>query len=85
MYTVYTYVKYHGKTHLTINICFKKKTRQEGETCPTQAGVGTSGSGKGKQNGWGEGIWLIYFIYMYENRTMKPVEIVLREERDEKE
>jgi hypothetical protein len=23
-------------------------------------------------------IWLIYFIYWYENRTMKPLEIVLR-------
>jgi hypothetical protein len=23
-------------------------------------------------------IWLTYFIFTYENRTMKPVEIVLR-------
>jgi hypothetical protein len=33
----------------------------------------------GKGEWWGKGgrIWSIYFIYLYENRTMKPVEIVL--------
>jgi hypothetical protein len=41
--------------------------------------------------GWGEGDWSggirsMYFIYLYENRTIKPVEIVLtRREGDEGE
>jgi hypothetical protein len=35
------------------------------------------------QGGW---ILLMYFIYLYENRTMKLVEIVLRiREKDEEE
>jgi hypothetical protein len=36
--------------------------------------------------GKGEGgqIWWQYFIFIYENRTMKPLEIVLRPERRDK-
>jgi hypothetical protein len=34
--------------------------------------VGVNRKGKG---GW---VWLISFVYVYENWTMKPVEIVLR-------
>jgi hypothetical protein len=36
--------------------------------------------GRGKINGEGEGgqIWSMYFVYMYENRTMKPAGIVLK-------
>jgi hypothetical protein len=30
----------------------------------------------GEVEGWW--IWLMYFIYLYENRTMKPVEIVFK-------
>jgi hypothetical protein len=31
-------------------------------------------------------MWLMYFIYLYENRTMKPVEIILsRGKGDERE
>jgi hypothetical protein len=49
--------------------------------------VGTSGRREGKwkvcRGGW---ILLMYFIYLYENRTMKLVEIVLRiREKDEEE
>jgi hypothetical protein len=40
-------------------------------------GVGTS-RGREKGKGEGEWVWSKYFISMYENRTMKPVEIVLR-------
>jgi hypothetical protein len=40
--------------------------------------VGSSGKGARKGESKGKQIWLMYFIYMYENRTMKPVEIVLR-------
>jgi hypothetical protein len=29
-------------------------------------------------------MWLIYFTYLYENRTMKPVEIVLRRGEEDK-
>jgi hypothetical protein len=38
-------------------------------------------------NGEGEGerIWLMYLMYFYENRMMKPVEIVLRGEREKGE
>jgi hypothetical protein len=40
--------------------------------------VGTSE--RGRVNGEGEGgkTWLMYFIYLYENRIMKPVEIDVR-------
>jgi hypothetical protein len=31
-----------------------------------------------------EGIWWRYFVVMYENRTMKPVESVLRSEEGQK-
>jgi hypothetical protein len=33
----------------------------------------------GRTNGEGEGwgIWLRYFIYLYENRIMKPIESIL--------
>jgi hypothetical protein len=31
-----------------------------------------------KERGEREGTCLMYFIYVYENRTMKPVETVLR-------
>jgi hypothetical protein len=39
--------------------------------------VGASGRGEGKQ---GEGglIWWMYFVYVYENRIMKPAENFLR-------
>jgi hypothetical protein len=39
--------------------------------------------GVGRVNGEGERglIWLMYFLYVYENRTMKPVEIILRRGR----
>jgi hypothetical protein len=39
------------------------------------SGAETSGRG-----GEGEWIWSMYFIYLYENRTMKPAENVLRSE-----
>jgi hypothetical protein len=40
----------------------------------------TSGKGVGTRKGeWGN-IWYIYFVSIYENRRMKPVEIVLRGE-----
>jgi hypothetical protein len=40
-----------------------------------------------KGRAWGEGkrTWWMYFMFMYKNRTMKPVEIVLRGEEDEEE
>jgi hypothetical protein len=34
--------------------------------------LGTRGRGKGIKKVW------MYFVFMYENRTMKPFEIVLR-------
>jgi hypothetical protein len=30
----------------------------------------------GEDGGWK--IWFMFFVYLYENRTMKPTEIVLR-------
>jgi hypothetical protein len=35
-------------------------------------------SGREKAKGEGRLIWWVYFEFVYENRTMKPVEIVLR-------
>jgi hypothetical protein len=40
--------------------------------------VGTVGGWKTQGKGEGGRIWWMYFVFMYENRTMKPVEIVLR-------
>jgi hypothetical protein len=40
--------------------------------------VGTSGSGEGEWEGKVEWIISMYFIYLYENRTVKPDEAVLR-------
>jgi hypothetical protein len=39
--------------------------------------VGTCGRGKVNGGDEGLGIWLMYFIYLYKNRTMEPVEIIL--------
>jgi hypothetical protein len=39
--------------------------------------VGIIGRGKMKGRGW-QGTWLMYFMHMCENRTMKSAEIVLR-------
>jgi hypothetical protein len=38
------------------------------------------GGRKVNREGEGGPIWSMYFMYMYENRTMKLVEIVLRRE-----
>jgi hypothetical protein len=38
----------------------------------------------GHRTGEGEKIWWNYFVFMYENRTMKHVEIVLRRQRVDK-
>jgi hypothetical protein len=45
-------------------------------------GVGISGR-QVRVNGEGEGgwIWCMFFVFVYENRTMKPIEIVLRKGR----
>jgi hypothetical protein len=32
------------------------------------------------ENNEGRGIWLLYFIYLYGNKRIKPAEIVLRRE-----
>jgi hypothetical protein len=42
--------------------------------------LGAVPGGRKRVKGEGEGglIWWVYFVYVYENRTMKPVEIVLR-------
>jgi hypothetical protein len=41
-------------------------------------GSGYQGEGEGKRKGEGEQMWWKYFVFMYENRTMKPVGSVLR-------
>jgi hypothetical protein len=65
----------------TLNIHLHKG--QKSKTVPV-GGVETNGErGEEIKEGW---IWLMYFIYLYENRTMKPVEIILsRREEDEGE
>jgi hypothetical protein len=42
-------------------------------------GVGTSGKEQAEREDEGGEIW--YFVFMYKNRTMKPVETVLRKGR----
>jgi hypothetical protein len=34
--------------------------------------------GEVNREGKGLGIRLMYFVYMYENRTMKPIDVVLK-------
>jgi hypothetical protein len=36
------------------------------------------GGGRINEEGEGEQTWSLYFVYIHENKTMKPVEIVLR-------
>jgi hypothetical protein len=42
--------------------------------------VGTSAGGRVSGEGEGRQIWLMFFVFVYENRIMKLVEIVLRGE-----
>jgi hypothetical protein len=39
----------------------------------------------GEVNKEGKGIWHVYFLYMYEYKTSKPTEVILRRGRREKE
>jgi hypothetical protein len=76
---IYTCEKHQGKTPLTIN--HLKNEGQEGKTDSVQGWVLVGGR---RVNGEGEGgrIWWMYFVYVCENRTMKPFEIVLRRGKD---
>jgi hypothetical protein len=47
------------------------------------SGVGTSGMGMGTMKGEWECIWWIYFVSIYEDRRMQPVEIILRKGKRE--
>jgi hypothetical protein len=40
--------------------------------------MSTPGRGGDNQRGRRKAIWWVYFVFVYESRTMKPVEIVLR-------
>jgi hypothetical protein len=43
-------------------------------------GMGICGGGRAKEKIERRGIWWMYFVFMYENRTVNTVEIVLRRE-----
>jgi hypothetical protein len=51
--------------------------RQEGKEGPVSGWVTVEG-GRVIREGEGGWIWLRYLVYLHENWTMKPVEIVLR-------
>jgi hypothetical protein len=42
--------------------------------------VGTSGKGEGEQRGWKTSNTVMYFVFVFENRSIKPTEIALRRE-----
>jgi hypothetical protein len=65
-----------GKSPWTINIHFKNEGKED-KTCPFQEGIPV-GAGKVIRESEGGVLWWMYFVYVYENRTVKPVEIVLR-------
>jgi hypothetical protein len=41
-------------------------------------GVDTCGTGEGEWGGKRRGRWWMHFVYVHENSTVKPAEIVLR-------
>jgi hypothetical protein len=54
--------------------------KNESLECKTDPNRGVGASGRGRKvNGEDEGgrIWFTYFAYLYENRAMKLVEIIL--------
>jgi hypothetical protein len=61
-----------------------KKEGQEGKVGTVQGWVPVRG-GRASDKGEGGRIWWLYFLFMYENSTMRPVEIVLRWGRRKKE
>jgi hypothetical protein len=46
--------------------------------------VGNSRKGKVNREGEGRQTWLINFVYVYENGTMKSIEIVLKRGKGDK-
>jgi hypothetical protein len=62
----------------TINIHFKKKKKEKHDRSFPR--VSTSGMGVDIRKGEWRWTWWIYFVFIYENRRMKSVEIVLRRE-----
>jgi hypothetical protein len=44
----------------------------------------TSERGRVNRESEGGQIWSMYWVYMYENKTIKPAEIVLRSEEEER-
>jgi hypothetical protein len=58
-----------------MNRCLKNE-RVECKSCPVRGWVLLEGRVVNGVDG-GEWIWLMYFIYFYENRMMKVVEIIL--------
>jgi hypothetical protein len=65
-------VQYHGKTFGAMNIHFNNE-----RTIKHVLSRGATGRGRVKREYKGKEIWLMYFIYLYENRTMNPGEIIL--------
>jgi hypothetical protein len=73
---IYIYIwKCHSETPCEA-ILYKQKcpfSKTENSCC---LGVGISGRGKIYGKGKGEQIWWIYYILIYENRKIRPVEAV---------
>jgi hypothetical protein len=42
------------------------------------------GGGRAQRKGEGRCIWWVYFVSIYENKRVEPVEIILRREKEEK-
>jgi hypothetical protein len=47
------------------------------------SGMGTNGRKEDIRKGKGRLIWWMCFVFIYENRTRTPVEIVLRSRRED--
>jgi hypothetical protein len=62
-------VKYQGKTPFNTQYTLKNEG-QEGKIGPVQSGYQWEGGGQTERG--------VYLVYLYENRMMKPVGIVLR-------
>jgi hypothetical protein len=52
--------------------------RKKFQMISSKTGPLSRGGYQWEGEGEGDQIWSIYFAYVYKNRTMKPVEIVLR-------
>jgi hypothetical protein len=69
-------VKYQSKNLLNNKYTLKMKDKKVKQVLSRE--WVPVGGGRVNEGVEGKQIWLMYFVYAYENRKLKPVEIVIR-------